>query len=125
MLRYSTTSTAIPKVEFARELRRRQTSAEAVLWKKLRNNRFHGFKFRRQVPIGPFIVDFFCLEKRLIIEVDGVTHLVPGAKEKDEKRERYLREQGFSIIRCTNNDVRENLDAVLERIGRVLGCYAD
>ena len=83
------------KRDFARHLRTRQTNGERALWRKIRAKRFHGIKFRRQVPIGPYIVDFLYIQKKLIIEIDGDSHYEPGAKEKDAIREAYLREMGF------------------------------
>lgn len=101
-------------------LRQRQTRTEKIMWKHLRAKRFHGHKFRRQVPIGRYIVDFLCNESRLIIEVDGDSHWQPGAQEYDRKRERYLIEQGYRVIRFGNQDVIGALDSVLERIRRSL-----
>ncbi|MDD4287485.1 MAG: endonuclease domain-containing protein [Candidatus Peribacteraceae bacterium] len=114
-----------PKIHFARHLRRSQTTGEQILWKKLRAKRFHRLKFRRQVPIGPFIVDFLCLERRLIIEVDGDSHFQPGVQQKDRKREDFLREQGFTIFRFKNGFVVEDCDLVLTNIGEKLGLYQE
>lgn len=100
----------------AKTLRLRQTRTEKIIWKQLWAKRFHGYKFRRQVPIGSYIVDFLCIESRLIIEIDGDSHWRPGAQEYDRKRERYLIEQDYCIIRFGNQDVIGALDAVLERI---------
>jgi very-short-patch-repair endonuclease len=98
----------------ARSLRRTQTDAEQALWNKLRGRRCAGFKFRRQVPIGPFIADFCCLERRLIVELDGGQHLEQG--EHDSERTRYLEAQGFRVIRFWNPDLLRDLSAAIETI---------
>ena len=123
MLRNTVQSMQKPKVPFARRLRQRQTNGEAVLWDKLRAKRFHGLKFRRQVPLGRYVVDFLCVERRLIIEVDGDSHYQPGAQEYDRKREEYLRSLGFEVFRCGNREVRMFLQDVLTRLGQMLGYY--
>ena len=110
-----------PKITFSRELRSRQTSGEKKIWWKLRSSRFYGLKFRRQVPIGPFIVDFFCLEKKLIIEVDGWTHSEPGAKEYDDMREKYLRKQGFDVFRISNSLAKDDTGLAIYKLECVLG----
>ena len=79
-----------------RELRKRLTPAEAFLWKSLQNRKFENRKFRRQHSIGNFIVDFYCPEEKLIIELDGAVHQNPTAREKDEKRDKILQELGFT-----------------------------
>lgn len=104
----------------SKELRRDQTKGEKILWIQLRANRFHGRKFRRQVPIGPYIVDFLCVPANLIIEVDGVCHETPTAKKHDRLRDAYLRSLDFSILRFSNDDVVEATDDVLGRIGEIL-----
>jgi len=87
--------------------------------------RFHGFKFRRQVPLGPYIIDFLCVEKNLIIEIDGDSHYEQGAQERDEKREAYLRAQGFDVLRVGNRKVVQELDTVLAKLGQALGYSPD
>src|SRR3989344_2166709 len=89
---------------FAKKLRRKMTVAEKVLWKQLRAKRFNGHKFRRQVSIGPFIVDFLCIEKRLVVEVDGETHLSSSARAYDARRDRFFLRNGFRILRVTNEE---------------------
>lgn len=106
-------------VRRARQLRDRETPMEKLLWKKLRNRRFHELKFRRQVPIGPYIADFYCFEKQLIVEVDGWIHAYQ--KEYDERREEYLRKEGYMVIRVENKLVRNWLPIALEKIGRAVG----
>jgi very-short-patch-repair endonuclease len=125
MLRNSIYSTRTPKIRFARQLRKRHTSAERLLWKKLRAKRFHGYKFRRQVPIGPFIVDFLCAEKRLIIEVDGDSHFMPGAQERDARREAYLCSAGFRVYRCGNVQLFTEIDGVLAQVALLLEVHSD
>jgi very-short-patch-repair endonuclease len=98
----------------SRQLRRDQTPAENILWKYLRNRQLGGHKFRRQMVLGKFIVDFFCSESQLVIEVDGDTH--SGREGYDTQREAWLKAQGLTVIRFTNKDVAENLEAVLEII---------
>ncbi|MFA5273547.1 MAG: endonuclease domain-containing protein [Candidatus Peribacter sp.] len=121
MLRNSVHCTHTPKVHFARHLRREQTLGEVALWRQLRAKRFHGIKFRRQVPIGPYIVDFLCVEKRFIIEIDGETHAEPGAWARDKRREAFLRKQGFNVLRFEDWLVIEECDEVLEKIEKELG----
>ena len=84
----------------AKELRFNQTAAERLLWNHLRNRQVNNLKFRRQHPFGPFIVDFYCAEAKLILEIDGDTHL--DQVEYDQKRTSWLEEQGSRVIRFTN-----------------------
>lgn len=104
----------------ARRLRMDQTLGEIALWRQVRFKRFRGLKFRRQVPLGPFIADFLCLERNLIIEIDGETHGLPGAKRRDQRREKYLREHGFHILRFANAQATEAMEEVLQSIGEWL-----
>jgi len=99
---------------FARQLRRNQTDVERKLWGALRNRRFAQFKFRRQQPIGRFIVDFVCLQKRFVIELDGSQHSTLA----DEKKEAYLRKCGYRIKRYWNHELNEYFDSVLDGIYR-------
>lgn len=94
----------------AKALRRDQTPAENKLWYILRNRYLYGFKFRRQHPIGKYIVDFYCAEAKLIIEVDGDSHT--GKEDYDSKRTAWLEEQGYRVIRFMDTDVHENLEGV-------------
>lgn len=96
----------------AKTLRKRLTDTEQVLWKYLRAKQIEGLKFRRQEPIGNYIVDFICYEKRIIIEVDGGQHSVN--KEKDNKRDKWFKEQGFKVLRFWDNEVLTNIEGVLE-----------
>ncbi|WP_139737239.1 endonuclease domain-containing protein [Aeromonas caviae] len=99
---------------FTRRMRREATLAEQKLWLQLRDRRLAGVKFRRQMPIGPYIVDFISLEQRLIIEVDGSQHNEPAGRQHDGARTAYLNQQGFRVIRVWNNDVLSRMEAVLE-----------
>jgi len=98
----------------ARALRADMPDAELCLWRGLRNRQLHGARFRRQHPIGPFIVDFACVEYRLVIEVDGGHHAVREAA--DAARTKYLRCNGWRVLRYWNNDVLRNDNAVLDDI---------
>jgi len=98
----------------ARALRQNQTDAERLLWKHLRNRQLLGFKFRRQVPIGPYIIDFVCLSLKLIIEVDGSQHM--SNVNYDNTRTQYLESHGFQVVRFWNNDVLTEIDSVLEAL---------
>ena len=97
----------------ARDLRKNSTDAERHLWYHLRANRL-GFKFKRQVLIGVYIVDFVCLEKRLIIELDGGQHM--DNQRYDTKRSEWLMEHGFKVLRFWNNDVFQQTSSILEVI---------
>jgi very-short-patch-repair endonuclease len=99
----------------AREMRHPQTPAEATLWRHIRN-RALGYKFRRQHPIERFIIDFYCAEIKLCIEIDGDTHLEKDQQEYDAARTEYLESIGRKVIRFTNEDVRYNIQAVLQSI---------
>ncbi|MBS1592534.1 MAG: leucine--tRNA ligase [Bacteroidetes bacterium] len=105
--------------ENAKRNRKEQTEAENILWQALRNNQLD-VKFRRQHPIENFIVDFVCLQKRLIIEVDGGYHNIPEQKELDEVRTIELENIGFTVIRFTNEEVIHSTDAVLNKIKKAL-----
>lgn len=99
----------------AREMRHPQTPTEAALWRVLRN-RQTGFKFRRQHPIYRFIIDFYCAQAKLLIEVDGESHLEPEQISYDSARTEYLENLGYKLIRFTNDDVRYNIQAVAAAI---------
>jgi very-short-patch-repair endonuclease len=98
----------------ARELRRTQTPAEKRLWANLRDRQLGGFKFRRQYPIGRFVVDFYCASRRLVIEVDGDSHAEQVAY--DSARSEWLGGRGYRVVRFSNREVDRELDAVLEAI---------
>ena len=97
------------KRDFARHLRSSMTDAEQALWRRLRR-RQAGCRFRRQVPIGPFIADFACIERRLVIELDGGQH---QASRTDPRRDAWLRRRGYRVLRFWNTDVLQNMEGVL------------
>ena len=98
----------------ARHLRNNLTDAERCLWQKLKQRQIAGVKFRRQQPIGPFIVDFACFERRVIVEVDGGQHA--EQLHRDEQRTRWLGAQGYRVLRFWNNDVLGNNEAVVQAV---------
>jgi very-short-patch-repair endonuclease len=100
----------------AKDLRKRSTDAERFLWSRLRAGRFEGMKFRRQHPIGQYIVDFVCLERKLIIELDGGQHALPDAVWKDSERDAWLEKEGYAVVRFWDNEVLTNGNGVLEAI---------
>ena len=100
----------------ARNLRKRSTDTERFLWKYLRTKQLEGFKFRRQQPIGSYIVDFVCFEKKIVIEADGGQHSESREREKDKKRDKWLRGQGFKVLRFWDNEILNNIEDVLSRI---------
>jgi very-short-patch-repair endonuclease len=99
-----------------RNLRTEQTKSEAKLWSKLRNRQLVGCKFRRQHPVDQYILDFYCPELRLAIEIDGDSHFIGLAPVRDKEREQYLTRYGIRMLRFTNEDVRTNLDSVIQAI---------
>jgi very-short-patch-repair endonuclease len=100
----------------ARELRENMTPAEKILWSLLRDRRLVGFKFRRQQVVGSYIVDFFCATARLIVELDGETHL--GKEPDDQRRQSWLEKEGYRVLRFWNTDVYEDKEVVIENIWR-------
>jgi very-short-patch-repair endonuclease len=104
----------------ARVLRAAQTEVERRLWQRLRNRQLNGAKFRRQSPIGPYIGDFFCLEARLVVELDGSQHGEERERQVDDRRTEYQKSQGYRVLRFWNEEVLNNIDGVLETIVRHL-----
>jgi very-short-patch-repair endonuclease len=104
------------KHAFARRLRRDQTDFERKLWLALRDRRLSGFKFRRQQPIGPYVVDFLCCDAKLVIELDGSQHDLPENLEADRIRTSFLEGNGYRVLRFRNIALIENMDGVLEAI---------
>ena len=94
----------------ARRLRREATDVERRFWLAVRDRRLDGFKFRRQATVGPFVADFLCVERRLIVKLDGGQH----GDEADRRRQAWLEAQGYTVLRFWNNDVLENWEGVLE-----------
>ena len=105
-------------IDLARDLRKRSTDAERLLWRHLRARQLEGSRFRRQQPIGEYIVDFVCLEKQIVVEVDGGQHA--EEKDKDGIRDAWLQAQGFRVLRFWNNEVLNHIDVVVEVIRRRL-----
>lgn len=102
----------------ARKLRRQSIRPEQLLWLALRNRGIDGLKFRRQHAIGRFIADFACIERKLIVELDGAAHDIDYVR--DERRDAWLKSQGFRVIRFMNEDVTRNLEGVVETIRQAL-----
>ena len=103
----------------AKELRKLATPAEKILWDHLRNRRFYGLKFRRQHPIGNFIIDFYCPAHRLVVEIDGDIHQFQ--KSEDQARTDRLEDMGYKIIRIWNHEIERHLDSVLDAIAEQCG----
>ena len=102
--------------ERARDLRKRMSPAEAVLWRCLRNQKLEGLKFRRQHPIGPYILDFYCDGAKLAVEIDGLAHGEEAQRVHDLRRDGWLRSQGVRTLRAEADWVRTDLDGLLKRI---------
>jgi len=102
--------------ERARQLRKSLTRQEVKLWVHLRSWRSRGFHFRRQAPCDGDILDFVCLKRRLVVEIDGGQHNFAGHAYRDRLRDRHLRSRGFNVLRFWNNEVDHNLEGVLETI---------
>ncbi|MDA8214352.1 MAG: endonuclease domain-containing protein [Nitrospiraceae bacterium] len=106
--------------ERRRDLRRNQTEAEKILWSRLRNKRCLGLKFFRQYSVGAYIMDFYCPEYKLAIELDGGQHAEDESKEYDRIRTDYLKSKGIEVVRFWNNEVLNNTDGVFEEITKKL-----
>ncbi|RJR43465.1 MAG: endonuclease domain-containing protein [Deltaproteobacteria bacterium] len=100
--------------QLARVMRKNMTDAERRLWYRLRDRRLGEWKFRRQHPVGPYIVDFICIEKKVVIEVDGGQH--GEYEEADRQRTAFLTEQGYRVMRFWNHEVLQETDAVMDTI---------
>ena len=105
------------KTHQARSLRTNDTEAEYRLWGELRNRHLNGYKFSRQIPLGPYIVDFVCREQRLVVELDGSQH---AENERDERRTEWLNGQGYSVLRFWNTEILQERRAVLDTILAVM-----
>jgi very-short-patch-repair endonuclease len=105
-------------LDFAKQLRRNQTPEEGRLWQAVKAKRLAGAKFRRQIPIGPYVTDFVCVAARLVVGLDGSQH--SDAIEADTERTRYLEGKGYRVLRFWNNDVNGNLDGVIQAIERAV-----
>ena len=107
------------QIENSRQLRKNMTPQEKRLWSAIRNRQFFGYRFRRQFPIGQYIVDFICREKKIIIEIDGGQHNEDINIYCDNKRTEYLMAKGYKIIRFWNNEIDKNLVGVYEKLKEV------
>jgi very-short-patch-repair endonuclease len=103
-------------IERAHEMRQQPNDAEAMVWNALRNRQLRGFKFRRQYAIGNYIADFYCAEAKLVLELDGQSHI--GKEGYDANRIAWLESQGLCVLRFTNQDVYESLEELLEVVWR-------
>jgi very-short-patch-repair endonuclease len=115
------TNRSILAPRLPRRLRHQATDAERELWQHLRGRQLGGCKFRRQHALGDYVVDFVCLERRLIVELDGGQHGDPATAVRDEQRTAFLRQAGFMVLRYWNDQVFNDMTAVLEDIWRGLG----
>jgi very-short-patch-repair endonuclease len=107
--------------ERAKQLRRRMTPAEAKLWQHLRNGQLNGAWFRRQHPVGPYAVDFFCAKANVVVEVDGDTHADPKQAEYDAERTEWLNEQKhYRVVRFWNSDALNNIEGVSAEIVKTI-----
>lgn len=104
----------------ARNLRKVQTPQEIIIWSRLKNRNFRNLKFRRQYPIGKYIIDFVCLDKKLILEIDGCQHKEKQQEKYDLERGIFLEKYGFKVLRFWNNEVNTNLEGVFLKIDGIL-----
>ena len=105
--------------EKRRDLRNNLTEAEKIVWNKIRSKQINGKKFRRQVSIGSYVVDFYCSELKLIVEIDGGIHETADAKEYVNYRDTYMQSLGLTVIRYKNDDIFNNIDTVIENIEKI------
>ena len=101
---------------YGRELRQKQTNAEKILWEHLKNRKLSGLKFRRQHPLGTYVPDFYCHDKKVIIEVDGKIHLKKNVRENDREKDWNLKAAGFKILRFKNEEIENEIENVLKHI---------
>lgn len=97
-------------------LRENLSQAEVLLWSKLKGKGLNNYKFRRQYSVGKFVIDFYCPKSKLAIEIDGDSHFVEGAKERDRERQTIIETFGITFLRFTNREIYENIDGVLDKI---------
>ena len=109
----------------ARELRKNMTPQERKLWNIIKNRQFYGYRFRRQFPIGCYIVDFVCREKKIIIEIDGGQHNKPESIDNDKIRTEFLNNLGYKVIRFWNNEIYENIDGVLLKLKKEINPHQE
>jgi very-short-patch-repair endonuclease len=109
-----------PPIEFARHLRQASSSYENYLWQLLRNRQRRGMKFRRQHPLGIYTADFYCVEAKLVVELDGSPHHTPEGKQKDAARDAWMHAQGIEVLRFGGWQVENETGQVLETIDNAL-----
>ena len=105
---------------FARRLRGEMTGAEVMVWRALRGGRVAGAKFRRQVPVGPYVADFLCLEARLVVEIDGPSHDSDEGRTHDVERDAWFERQGFAVLRFTNDLALTGTEILIREVERAL-----
>jgi very-short-patch-repair endonuclease len=108
----------------ARELRRLSPAAERILWARLKNRGLQGVKFVRSEPIGPYFADFACRSARVVVEIDGATHSTDEEIAHDKRRTAFLEARGYRVVRFPNQQVYENVGAIVDEIARVLAVLA-
>jgi len=108
------------ELEKRRRLRQQSTPSESLLWEQLRNRKLGGYKFRRQYSIDLFVVDFYCPEAHLAIELDGSIHCLDEIRQRDKERERYIANHGIRFLRLSNEEIQTNLSQALEKILKAL-----
>ena len=108
-------------IQLSKKLRNNSTKEEIILWQSLKQKQL-GVKFRRQQPIGKYIADFVCFEKKIIIELDGGQHNESSNIEKDKMRDLFFNQNGFKVVRFWNNEIHQNLDGVIEKIQTEIKC---
>ena len=104
------------QIEKSRQLRKNMTPQERKLWYIIKNRQFNGYRFRRQFPLGQYIVDFICREKKIIIEIDGGQHNEIKNIQYDNERTEYLISEGYKVLRFWNNDIDKNIGGVYEKL---------
>ena len=109
-----------PTKQSSRSLRKNSTPQEIIVWSRLKNRNFENLKFRRQHPMGKYIVDFICIEKKIIIELDGWQHKEENQQRYDLSRTEFLMKRGFKILRFWNNEINNDLNAVFLRISEFI-----
>jgi very-short-patch-repair endonuclease len=102
--------------EKARDLRRDQSSAEKIFWRRVRNRGLSGLKFKRQVPIGPYVADFYADAALLVVELDGDQHGLDEGRARDTTRDAYLRSEGYEVLRIWNRDIYERVADVMDHV---------
>lgn len=107
-------------IDLARKMRKEPTSEEAVLWEAVRNHKL-GVKFREQHPLGRYIADLYCHQKKLVIEIDGGIHNLPDVMEYDKIRQREIESRGLRVIRIRNEEIWDNFPGVIEKIKVAIG----